>query len=241
MIEINLDTLRKGEKVIHVKATPKMRAHTRKIKTAAEADVEMDEKLAALRNYKEAAARTNEWIGQHSDRHIDVAETNNYTVEDYDVINTALRDDFTDIELSDMMIGDQIKSISAFLTDAPKFDGLVYRGMGFNLDRESSANQYYEFIDDIMKSDVITLKPFTSTSQDKDKASEFIGKSTGKQFGAPGGIFFEIKSKNGVALDGAAEFPVEKEVLFDKGTEFKVVDYNIDPVTKTYNIKLEEI
>lgn len=244
MIEINLNNLQKEEKRIHVKGTATRKAHYRKIKgakTAVEADAEVEGKLTALREYKEAAARTNKWIAANPDRHVDVGETNNYTVSDYDVINTALRDDFTEADLSDMMIGDQIKSISSFIKDAPKFTGTVYRGMGFNLDKESSANQYYKFIDDVMKFDVITIKPFTSTSQDKDKASEFIGKSTGKDFGKPGGIFFEIKSKNGVALDGAAEFPVEREVLFNKDAKFKIIDYHIDPDTKTYHIKLEEL
>jgi len=242
MIEINLTELQKTEKTIHVKATSKRKAHTRKIKTAAEADAEMDEKLAALQNYKEAAARTNEWITANPDRYKDVGNINYYTVEDYSMINEVLRDiePEDEIKISRTDVGEQIQSISSFLSDAPKFDGIVYRGMGFNLDRESSANEYYNFIDNIMKSDVITLKSFTSTSQDKDSASSFAGK-TGKDFGKPGGILFEIKSKTGVALDGAAEFSSEREVLFDRNIKFKVVGYNIDSNTQTYHIKLEEL
>lgn len=245
MIEIKLDTLSKSETRVSVKGHKSgksyVKPHIRVVKTAAQADAEMDVKLSALQTYKEAASRTNDWIRDNPDRHVDVGETNNYTVSDYDVINEALRGDFTDVKLSDTMLGDQIKSISSFLTDAPKFEGTVYRGMGFNLDRQSSADHYYKFIDDIMKSNTVVLKPFTSTSQDKNKASEFIGKSEGKRFGSPGGILLKIKSKTGVALDGAAEFPVEREVLFNKGIEFKVIDYNVDPDTNTYNIELEEI
>ena len=241
MIEINLSALHKGEKKVSVKGhqtkTGYVKPYIRVVKTATQADDE----IMALETYKEAASRTNDWIRANPDRNKDVGETNEYTVSDYDVINTALRDDFTDVELSGMMIGDQIKSISSFLTDAPKFNGMVYRGMGFNLDKQSSADQYYKFIDDIMKSDTIVLKPFTSTSQDKDRASEFIGKSDGKRFGEPGGILLKIKSKTGVALDGVAEFPIEREVLFNKGIEFKVIKYALDPNTKTYNVELEEI
>ena len=237
MIEIDLDTLRKGEKRIPVKGhqtkTGYIKPHIRIVKTAAEADVEMDEKLAVLRKYKEAAARTDEWITLNPDRHVDVGEVNNYTVGDYDAINEALREKFTDEELSETPIKDQIKSISAFLRDAPKYNGITYRGMGFDIANWGDRDRYNKFINDFTDSEFITLPSFTSTTHNKEIAIGFTGTRTTQR------ILFEIESKHGVVLDGAAQFAKEQEILFDKDSQFKVISVKRDG--KTMHVKLEEI
>jgi len=242
MIEIDINKLHKSEQVVHVKGHQTKSGYVKpyirivKAKTATEAAAEMDVILATLQNYKDAAAKTNKWITDNPDRSYDVGEVNNFTVEDYDVINTALRDEFTEDELSDMMIGDQIKSISAFLKDAPKFNGVTYRGMGFDPGIVGDKLIYDNFIDDIKNNEFITLPAFTSTTVKKEIAMDFSGRGVPKHSNR---IILEIKSKNGVALDGAAAFSKEMEVLFDKASDFKII--SIEAIDGVYNVKLEEL
>lgn len=223
MIEIDLINLQKSEARVSVKGHRHgkgyVKPYIRVVKTAAQADAEMDAKLAALQAYKEAASQTNDWIRDNPDRHKDVGATNDYCVSDYDVINTALRDDRTDKELDKMLIGDSIKSISSFLKDAPKFEGTVYRGMTFDI-AHGGDKEYEAFITDVESDIDFTLKPFTSTSVNKDEAMKFTSKDNIN-------ILMEIKSKRGIALDGAAEFPKEQEVLFTKDSKFKLIDKQI--------------
>lgn len=223
MIEINLNALSKSETRVSVKGYKSgkgyVKPHIRIVKTAAQADVEVDAKLAGLQAYKDAASRTNDWIVANPDRHADVGETNEYCVSSFDVINTALRDDFSGAELDNMLIGDSIKSISSFLTDAPKFEGTVYRGMSFDI-AHGGDKEYEAFMDNVESDIDFTLKPFTSTSVNKDEAMKFTLKDNIN-------ILMEIKSKRGIALDGAAEFPKEQEVLFDRDSKFKLIDKQI--------------
>ena len=205
MIEININDLRKSETRVSVKGhhtkVGYVKPYIRVVKGKAEADAEMDVILATLQNYKDATAQTNKWIADNPDRSYDVGEVNNFTVEDYDVINTALRDELTEDELSDMMIGDQIKSISAFLKDAPKFNGVTYRGMGFDPDVVADKLIYDNFINYVKNNESIILPSFTSTTVKKEIAIDFSGRGVSKYSNR---IILEIKSKKGVALDGAA-------------------------------------
>ena len=238
MIEIDIGNLQKGEQRVNVKGHKSgnkyIKPHIRVIKTAAEADAEMNAKMITLENYKDAAVRTKDWVRDNPDRHVDVGNTSDYTVGNYDVVNEALREGFTDKELAFTTLGGKIESISAFIKDAPKFEGITYRGMSFFMVEGFDAPQYDKFMDDINKSESISLPAFTSTSINKDVAEKFMPKHKKRE-----NILLEIKSKRGVALDGVAEFPREQEVLFDKNTEFKII--GIEEIDKVKHIKLEEI
>lgn len=236
MIEINTNNIQKGERIITVKATAKRREHKRKIKTAKEADAEMDAQMITLRNYKAAAMRTEDWMDNHPEMKQAAGEVNNFTVEDYDRINAALRNKSTDEELSEMNIDNQIKSISSFLEGAPKFNGVVYRGMGFDPNVSKEKIIYDNFMDNVRNNKFITLPSFTSTTCEKEIAMNFSGEGVPRYSAR---IILEIKSKRGVALNGVAAFPKEMEVLFDKSSNFKVI--GIKEINGIQNIKLEEI
>lgn len=233
MIEININDLNKSEQSVRVKgyqtSSGYVKPYIRIVKK--KSDTESDSKSTSVQAYKDAASRTNDWIKDNPDRSRDVGETNEYCIDSFDVINTALRNDFTDEQLSNMIIGDQIKSISSFLKDAPKFDGTVYRGMSFDI-AYGGDKQYEDFMGDADVGGEITLKPFTSTSARKDVAMKFVSKDNIN-------VLMEIKSKRGVALDGAAEFIDEREVLFDKASKFKITDITI--TGDDVNMKMEEI
>ena len=239
MIEIDLSRLQKAEHTIHIKGhqtkTGYVKPHTRKVKTATEADVEMDVKLAALRDYKEAAMRTEDWLKENPDMNQAAGVVNNFTVDEYDDINKFLRGDEPE-DLTKEEIIESVDAISGFLRDAPKFNGTVYRGMGFDPTVSREKDIYDKFMGDVQNTDTVTLPAFTSTTFNKDKAVDFSGEGVPKYTAR---IILEIKSKRGVALNGVAAFPKEQEILFDKSSDFKVIGVkNIDGID---HIQLEEI
>lgn len=243
MLEINFKSL-KSEKRVHVKGhqtkSGYVKPHIRVVKTAAQADAEMNAKMAALQSYKNASEQTNKWIKNNPDRRADIAEINDYTVDNYGFINEALRvgmkgDEFIDyrgeiFSVSD--INNQVESISSFLNDAPKFKGIVYRSMTFNIRDIKGIRDYEEFMRSIEGFDVCTMKTFSSTSININKAQEFR---------IPNNInvIMKIKSKNGVALNGATHFPKEQEVLLNKDSKFNII--SIDKDGRNIYIELEEI
>ena len=232
MIEINLNALQKGETRVSVKGhqtkSGYVKPHIRVVKTTAQA--ETDAKLAALEVYKEASRNTDDWVKDNPKRYMEFGNVDAYTIDTYDEINSALRDDFTDKELSEIDLKDQIDSISSFLKDAPKFDGVVYRCMHFDVDNYGK-DDYDDFIKNVTVDEEIELKPFTSTSFDKDVAMKFTYKKDTN-------IIMKIKSKRGVVLDGVSSFG-EQEVLFDKRSHFKVISR--EQIDNNINIELEEI
>ena len=238
MIEISTIDLGKGEKLINVKATSKRKAHRRKVKTAAEADAEMDAKLAALRIYTTAATLTNQWIKDNPDRYEDVGEVNDYTVDHYHEINHYLGKNKLISPEQRMLDVDEIveKStrISNFLQDAPKFNGIAYRGKYMRIETDSGLEKYNTFMKNINNSDTIILKSFSSSTADKNIAKNYIRGGANK-----GNIMFSIRSKSGVALGKSAAFHLEREVLFNKNTEFKII--NVNTSSEGTSIELEEI
>jgi len=237
MIEINLNNLQKGERIVDVKAhstkSGYVQAHKRKIKTAAEHDVEMEDRFTSLKIYKDAASKTENWINNNPDRYADVGEVNNYCVDDYNVINETLREGLSEKQLSEMDLSQQIYSISSFLKDAPKFTGTTYRGMTFGGDK-AGKESLKKFMFNINSIGGFVMLPFASTSVDKYVATGFASTQGGST-----SVVLEIKSKNGVALDGAAEFTREQEVLFDRNSQFKVIDVKTEG--HNMHIKLEEV
>lgn len=231
MIEINLGALYKDERKVSVKGhqtkTGYVKPYTRVVKTS----TQTDDEITALETYKKAASRTNDWIRDNPDRSKDVENVNYYTDREYDFINETLREsrpeDELRISLSDM--GEKIESISAFLKDAPKFDGIVYRGMTFNI---RGRKDYEEFMVGMTAGNECEIKPFVSTTANKDIAEGFTVDNNIN-------VLMEIRSKRGVVLNGAAQFPKEREVLMDKNSKFKIIDVKI--IDKDVRIKLEEI
>jgi len=250
-IEFDIGLLAKQERRIYIKPYQTKRGtvkgHYRTVKTGREREDEIDIKLSALQNYRKAVDRTNDWIEHNPDRHEDISSVYNYTIDSYDEINYYLREGklMEDVEEEGAIVPtlsmtkDRIieisNSISRFLRDAPKFNGIVYRGMYFRTETERGLNKFNTFMKNINNSSEITLKSFTSTSARIEEAEKCIRKSKpGK-----GNIIFKIKSNNGVALGNAAAFPKENEVLFDKNSRFKII--SVVESNDNTCIELEEI
>ena len=148
-------------------------------------------------------------------------------------INKSIRE-----EILDDKINDKINDISSFLDDAPKFTGITYRGLSFNLDNPNEVKYYQDFMKDLEGLEKIEFKSFMSTSIRKEKSIEFTDVNAPKSMNFMNFVF-EIKSKNGVTLSGISRFGSEREVLFNKGSKFKII--NIKKEKNKIDIKLEEI
>lgn len=146
----------------------------------------------------------------HPDGKDMINSVSDYTDVDYVSINSYLRDE----KSGDEKIDKNVDHITNFLKYAPKMDGTVYRGMSFGNDERG----FDKFLDGCIEGKSIMMKSFTSTSTDKDVVGEF---KKGDH-----SITIEIKSKNGVYLDGLAEVPEENEVLFDKKSKFNILKIN---------------
>lgn len=159
----------------------------------------------------------------------------NYTASDYADMNNALRKEREDL------INDKkrdIKALDDFLNDAPKFDGISYRGLRF-----MNNNGYESFKFNVDVGNVIQDKAYGSTSLLKDLPA-FTDINI-----APYLVRIEIKGKSGVYLGtNAAYGDIEKEVLYPRGTKFKVIDLKeekkstiSDPEGRLLKLKLEEL
>ena len=147
-----------------------------------------------------------------------------YSSERYEDINSSLRDG--DLEDYADLIED-VNNISEFIKNAPKFDGIVYRG----INEFDDSDDFDEFIDQLTNCDTITFPAFISCSTEKNVAEIFTGSDRS--------ILFNIISTNGVILNNASDIPDENEVLFDYGTDFDVV--SVENNNGKYLIKLREI
>lgn len=113
------------------------------------------------------------------------------------------------------------KELDTFLKDAPKFNGNVFRGIIF---RSLSAGD--TFLEKAREGAILQDRGYMSTSVDTNKVYDFAG---GKQSSSEvPKIYMVIKSKTGVYLNGLSHNSLEKEVLFKRGSKFKVIKISSD-------------
>ena len=225
-MQIEID-MKKLEKRVWVKPTATRKGHYRKIKGAEKIDekpksvfTDVESTLKQMRLYVDYDKRVTKEI---------VDSVREYTAGGFNDINSALRKgvikDYPDI-------ADEVNNISEFIQNAPKFSGVVYRGMA---DVEKGV-LFDEFVEKLKNHEVIEMPSFVSCSVKKEMALEFTESPYTK---VSRNIFFEIKSKNGVLLDGASDFQSEGEVLFDYDSKFKIV--SVEEIDDGYSVKLKEL
>ena len=151
-----------------------------------------------------------------------------YTAGDYTDINYYLRHDELppDSEYDEEGMNKLVDDAQEFLYGAPKYKGVVYRGIGFN-----SGRDYDNFMAKAEEGNVIEFSEFLSTSITYETVSNFMR-------GSAGSVMLEIKSGNGVFLGSASSVPGEKEVMFPYGMTLKVV--NVDTSSGQPLIQLED-
>lgn len=116
--------------------------------------------------------------------------------------------------------------VSKALTYLPAYKGTLYRGAG-DLTTEALGASLTE-------NTVLTMKSFTFASYDYNIAYRFGGKT-----------LFYIQAKNARVIGVKTLHPNEKELLFDKNTQFlvKKISKKASPSTgeNTYHVFLEEL
>ena len=133
----------------------------------------------------------------------DLAAIRDYTATTglADTLNAALRTERAAAPADMQLAAD---ALTAAVAKLPVFAGEVYRGALLSDTELAAAARRY------LPGNVVTEDAFTSASADRGMAF-------------PGNLRFEIRSKAGRRLDDFSTVPDEREVLFDQGTQFRVV------------------
>jgi len=147
----------------------------------------------------------------------------------YQLVNSALRHG----EMLNESMAEQ-KVLSDMLDQAiAKLPGertTVFRGLALR----------QKDIDKILKDSVFTDMGYMSTTKVDTVAKVFARKAVGEQT-----VIMEIKSKTGVRIKDFSAIESEEEILFPRGTKFKVLGINFqrDPFLgrEVYKIDLEEV
>jgi hypothetical protein len=118
-----------------------------------------------------------------------------YSDMEYLSINKQLREG-----VSDQVTSRRIELISQALRKLPEYKGLVYR-------RDSFEAHMVKYV----PGNIVEEPAFTSTSLSANATFS-------------GNVLFTIKSKTGRDISQHARYPEEEEILFDRGTKFRVLN-----------------
>lgn len=149
-----------------------------------------------------------------------------YLSHAYGVMNEALRGER---EMNDE-ITTMVKGVDRAINKLTPFEGTVYRGIQFDSGRLLTDRREYQAVLDYYKSnvgDIITERGYTSSGKIKTKIDRKFTSSNGNN------IKFTIDSKTGRDLSRYND--EEHEVLFKRGTRFRVVS------VRGNNIHLQEV
>lgn len=132
---------------------------------------------------------------------------NTYTKGNYTQINAYLRGQMKQISQTN---SDVVKGLDSFIKKAPKVEAETYRGLGF------SEKQDFEKFINLKNGDPYTDDGFMSTTYDRNVARTFTNLEAFK-------VTLTIKGKNGVYIEHLSDAKKEKEILFGRGSKFKVI------------------
>lgn len=134
-----------------------------------------------------------------------------YTGAGYRPINHLLRTSEEGIPETNQWTA-TINNLSGFLNRSPKVGFETYRGLTFR-----SKEEFESLINDLKDDSIIIDKGFMSTSADS-KIGGFFADTDKSLFRAE----FSVKGRSGVLIENFSLGDHEKEVLFNKGSKFKV-------------------
>jgi hypothetical protein len=161
---------------------------------------------------------TMRWAGQAPERRAtgrpnaqDRAALDDYTGSGYAPINKALRESTRPAGMLK-----RVDDLSMALSKLKNYEGTVYRGAVLP-DRVLSS---------FLPGNVISEPGFTSASLDASRAFA-------------GNVKFEVRSRTGKHVEKWSQLSQEREVMFDHGTQFKVISR--DQVGGQWRIVLEEL
>lgn len=118
-----------------------------------------------------------------------------------------------------------VKNIEEFLRKAPKYNGDVYRGLGFDVGGPTDFGQYEDFRKMYQKGSVVEADTFTSWTKDEKVLKQIHSARTFYDEECEYSVEVTLRMKNsqfGVDISDYAELKGQQEVLFDKGTALYV-------------------
>jgi len=160
-----------------------------------------------------------------------------YTSNGYAIINKTLRSGLPHIGSG---VSDEIRDLDASLYKLPKYKGDLRRSM-FVRHSQGAKDFSRELLDNLKQGKLHTFKEFLSATASQDVGLLFGGMpkkvSDGYYF------HFEIKAigKRGSPIAPLSRHPKEYEVLFRRGTQFKLTDVTYDKNNSLYIIRMEEM
>lgn len=148
----------------------------------------------------------------------------NYTGSYYEHIKDYQRGKVPNSSSVNQSVQDWVTKMNTAFKTAPKYNGKVYRGLKDLPD---------DVMDALSNSETITFEAFTSTSKKKEIAENFTSYYSNS-------ILFEIEdAKTGIGIEDISSFQGEAEVLFRKGSKFKV--QGVEEADDYLVMKLKEV
>jgi hypothetical protein len=151
----------------------------------------------------------------------DRAALHDYSTNDgYRTMNPFLRDSSGNLDADKLAIQARSDRVSEGLAKLPSEPGTTYRGV-----------QYPDAVlDNYQPGQVVTERAFTSTSKDPGVA----------QGAFDGNTLIVVNGKNGKDIAPCSHYP-EAEILYDKGTQFKVTSKTWDADLGKWIIVMDEV
>lgn len=229
--------INKGEKIIHIKGSSKVKAHKRRIKITRDLDRISDkEKITKgiiSTDYGESVKNMNDYISKlnDSDEGKEIMKSvNSYTKFNFININKYMKNpekmesDKTTSQSVFDNLKNSISNIKKFINDAPKFDGIVYRGIQYDTKDIEGKNRWESFINNIENSKEIKFGSFLSTSKDRSIATFFATKHYyGKNLKS---IMIDIKTKSGISIESISHVESEHELLLNNDKNYKIITFD---------------
>lgn len=247
----------KGEKIIHIKGSSKVKAHKRKIKITRDLDrIGNGERShnGTSTDYKESVKNVNNYISKlhENDEGKKILEAmEDYTIDSFTSINEYMKHGESETFKKTLPEGkirgqkkynikdikDSISNIKKFINDAPKFNGKVYRGLQYRINTPESKMRWDNFIKSIEGSKEMKFGSFLSTSQDRDIAIQFATRHSHKSMKQ---CIIIIKTKSGIPIEKLSLIEKEREVLLDNDKTYKIIKFEKQD-EKNHFLHLEEI
>lgn len=242
--------LNKGEKIIIVQASKRSKKHKRKIKVGITRDLdrvgdkERSYVSSSTTDYGESVKNVNDYVAKlhEDDEGKKVLESvQDYTMHDYIDINNYMKnpDLFNNSEkYIPGALENSVSNIKKFISDAPKFEGKVYRGLQYRTNDPESKQRWETFVKNVESSKEMKFGSFISTSESKMVGVNF---ATTQHYGSNmKSCLITIKTKSGGSIEKLSQVESEYEVLLDNNKTYKIIKFEKQN-EKNHFLELEEI
>lgn len=155
----------------------------------------------------------------------------------YDTIKYYTSNGYSDIRVNKN--SEEAKTIEDFIEKHPKFDGKIFRGIGFE---KHKGIRYLRFLfNSLNNNTTIDMDGISSWSSEESIAEDFANNRNQAEDSYR--FIFESENKSGVGIDHLSNWVGENEVLHSSKTQYKVkkIIQKENGKSPLYRILLEEV